>query len=627
MWSVQVVRFDNARFRHALRHFWFMRRIACLGLAVCCAAVAQDAAKLRDALEWTIAQRGRMQQMTNRVVQVHGIASLGMLVCPEDRSEGSGLFRQAIAALHGVPQSAFRDKGTTVLPVASFSGLWKYVVPAALKCDPGLADAANNSQSKARLEEEKRSANQTLESAWALIDPSLVLDKADNNDRAAQMANAALDAGDPDVLNIVLLTRFMSQLRDRAPDLSDDLFQRALDFVMSATVPNPGSLQELAKYLFTSPKYLDQPDTDQNGENFQMGGVTIEMLTATRVSANPDDIEALIGTTLRLLKLPTAAAMNPSVAYALSYQLIPRARDLAPDRVNDLQDALSQLASQVSSSAQIEARLGPAENPDQYSGDPAYRDFQLTGRIKGELAAGRIDRAREWLSRITDSDTRSQLAELIKFTEAGRAVEAHSDQALPLANRLRGGIKRSLIYVGIIGNAVQPDAALQVLPLAVHEVEPLPAEQRIRLLAGITAALVKTDTQSAAGTLDLLVRAYNDVYSNPRRGRFEPRAARQIFSRDAAVDTSTDSSLILAGTRGMYEAVQTERGRHNFVLKVPGVSALNLASFLMAAGAIEPGRLEGTILGLRDENTRAQALVRIGDLRIRTAKAASKRAQ
>jgi hypothetical protein len=599
-----------------------MARFLSLCLVFCPLAAAQQATKLRDALEWTIAQRGRMQQMTNRVVQVHGIASLGMLVCPEDRSEGAGLFRQAIMALHGVPQSAFRDKGTTVLPAASFTGLWKYVVPAALKCDPGLADAATNSQSKSRIEEERRSANLTLEHAWGMIRPGLVLDKEDNNDRAAQLANAALDAGNPDVLNVVLLTRFLSQLREKAPDLSDDLFERALDFVMSATSPNPGSLQELAKYLFTSPKYVDQPDTDEKGENFQLGGATIEILTATRASTNPDEIEALIETMLRLLKLPAGAAMNPTVAYAMAYQLIPRAEDLTPDKVDDLKKAVTELASSVSSAAQIEARLGASENPNQDSGDPAYRDFQLTGRIKGELAAGRIDRAGELLSRITDSDTRSQLAELIKFTEAGIAAEKHSDHAMPLANIMRGGVKRSLVYAGIISNAAQPDAALQVLPLAVHDVEPLPAEQRIRLLAGISAAVVKSDVQAAMGTLELLVRAYNDVYSNPRRGRFEPRATRQIFNRDTGVDNTTDSSLILAGSRGMYEAVQTERGRHNFVLKVPGVSALNLASFIMTASSADPSLLEAAILGLRDENTRAQALVRLGDLHIRSAKSA-----
>src|SRR5262245_57883820 len=133
-----------------------MTRVLSLCIAGCCVALAQDATRLRDALEWTVAQRGRMAQMTNRVVQVHGVASLGALVCAEDRGEGSGLFRQAITALHNVPSSAFSERGTMMLPAASFAGLWKYVVPAALKCDPSLGEAASNSQDKARLESEKR---------------------------------------------------------------------------------------------------------------------------------------------------------------------------------------------------------------------------------------------------------------------------------------------------------------------------------------------------------------------------------------------------------------------------------------------------------------------------------------
>src|SRR5690349_22723169 len=110
-----------------------MRRILSLWIAVSSLAAAQDAApdtsKLRDAVEWTSAQRGRMLQMTNRVTQVHGIASLAMLVCPENPGEGSGLLRQAITSLHGIPPSHFTEKRTMPLPVASFTGLWKYVVP------------------------------------------------------------------------------------------------------------------------------------------------------------------------------------------------------------------------------------------------------------------------------------------------------------------------------------------------------------------------------------------------------------------------------------------------------------------------------------------------------------------
>ena len=599
-----------------------MRRAFILLIAGCRITAAQDSVKLRDALEWTIALRGRMAQMTNPVVRVHGVASVAGLVCPLSQGEASGLYREAITALHGIPSNAFTDKGTTVLPAASFTGLWKYVVPAALKCDPGLAEAANNQRSKERIDAERRGANATLRHAWYLIDPTQVLDKQDNNDRAAQVANAALDAGDPDQLDIALLTRFMSQLRDHAPDLADDLFLRGLDFVMSASVPNPGALQELAKYLFTAPKLVDKPDTDQQSDSFQTGGTTIEVLTATRGSSNPDDIESLIDTTMRLLNLPAAVNLNPLAAYSLAWQLLPRARDLAPDRAADLETAIANLEAQTAGAAQIQSRLGAGENPGADSGSPAYRDYRLTGQIQNALAGGRIDQARALLPRMSDFAARGQLSALIDFREAGGAIEAHRDQAMALANLLRGGIKRSLLYIAIIGSAKQQDTALQVLPLAAKDIMPLPAEQRVRLLSALSAALVRCDTQSAMGTLDLLVRAYNDVYANPRRGKFDPRAARLIFNTDSTVDTSTDTSLILTGTRGFYEAVQTELGRHNFMLKVPGVTALSIGNFLSSAATVDPGLLEAAVLGLRDENTRAQALVRLAEVRIKTAKTA-----
>ena len=176
-----------------------MRAAVALLLAFACAAFAQDADKTRDALEWTVALRGRMAQMANPVVRVHGIASVARVVCPVDPVTASGLYQDAITSLFNVPSSAFGERGTTVLPVASFSGLWKYVVPAALKCDPDLASAAKNQQARERLDAERAAANSTLSRAYGLLSSSL--DKADMLDRAAQVAAGALEAGDPDTFD------------------------------------------------------------------------------------------------------------------------------------------------------------------------------------------------------------------------------------------------------------------------------------------------------------------------------------------------------------------------------------------------------------------------------------------
>ena len=440
-----------------------MRATVALLLAFTSTAFAQDADKTRDALEWTVALRGRMAQMSSPVVRVHGIASVARVVCPLDPVTASGLFQDAITSLFNVPGSAFGERGTTVLPVASFSGLWKYVVPAALKCDPNLASAAKNQQARERLDAERAAANATLSRAYGLIGSSL--DKADMLDRAAQVAAGALEAGDPDTFDTAQLSAFLSRLNARAPELADDLFQRSLDFVLSAPIPSPDSLQDLAKFLLTTPDLVNQSDEDQPNKNFQVGGATVEDLSAPRATTNPDNIEALIESTFKLLVAPDAVNRNPVVAYALVYQLLPQARDLMPDRVTQLEAALVELAQAFPAVAtQVQSALGAPQNPNPDSGDPAVRNFWLAGQIQGAIAAAQFDRARQLLTRLDDPPVRGQISALIAFNEAARALENKSDQALSLANQLKPGIKRSMLYIGMIAGSTRPDVALGLVP-------------------------------------------------------------------------------------------------------------------------------------------------------------------
>jgi hypothetical protein len=590
------------------------RAAACL--LMCTTVFAQDTNRLRDALEWTVAVRGRMTQMANPVVRVHGTASIARLVCPLDPVAASGLFRDAITSLFNVSSNAFGERSTTVLPVGSFSGLWKYVVPAALKCDPGLASTAQNQKAKERLDAERAGANATLRRAYGMLSPDLVLDKADMLDRAAQVAGGALEAGDPDTFDTDLLSRLLSRLCERAPDLSDDLFVRSLDFVMSANVPSPDSLQDLARFLFTAPNLMDEPDEDQPHKSVQIGGATVEDLTATRNSANPDNIQSLIESTLKLLANPSAVNRNPVVSYALAYQLLPRARDLTPDRVAEFEKAIVELeAANPGIAAQVQAAVGAAQNPDPESGDPATRNFWLTGQVQGAIAAHQFDRARQLLARIDDLPVRGQIAALIAFGEAAYAIENKSDQAIGMANLLKPGIKRSLLYISMISTSPNRDAALQLLPLAAKDIAPLPAEQRVRLLSALAAGLVRADAEAAFGVLNQLIAAYNDVRANPRRGRFDPASVRRTFNPRS--DANSDSALILPGHRGFYEAVQGERGRHNFGLRVPGVDAFTLTTFLASAGQLDPDRMAAALLGLRDETTQSAAWVSLAALRLK----------
>jgi len=259
--------------------------------------------------------------------------------------------------------------------------------------------------------------------------------------------------------------------------------------------------------------------------------------------------------------------------------------------------------------------LGTPQNPDPDSGDPAARNFWLTGQIQGAIGAGEFDRARQLMGRVDDQPVRGQLGSLIAFAESARAIEQKSEMAMGLANLLRPGIKRSLLYIGMIAAATRRDDATQVLPLASKDISLLPAEQRLRLNAALAASLVKWDPEAAFGVLNLVITAYNDVRTNPRRGRFDPASVRRVFNPKS--DGSSDSSLILPGNRGFYEAVQTQRGRHNFGLRAPGVSVFTLNGLLSAAGGIDPDRLSAAILAVRDETTQSAAWVTLAAMRLR----------
>jgi hypothetical protein len=569
----------------------------------------------RDALEWAVALRGRIREMHNPVVVAYGTGRLAAVVCAKDPVPGAGIFRDAIAFTDGIASDAFLQKGTTVLPVASFSGLWKFVMPAALKCDATLYQPSIAARAKARMDEERRKANDTLHRAAGFLDSSQVVDKQLQLDRAGQLVQAALEAGDPETLDMELLTQVLCLLHERAPDLSDDLFVRAVDFVMSAEPPNPGNLQELGKYLFTAPRYTSTPDEEEQHESFTVGQAVVENLMGTRDSANSDCIQAYIEALAQLSSKPESVARNVVVTYATAYQMMSRVQDLLPDRMEQMLRMLDRLEEAAGASAQqVQAKVGAAENPDPAGGSPAARNYWYVGRIQGLLAAGRFADARAMQTRMDDAPAAAQVGTLIDFAEAAAAIQKDPEWAMTLANRQRAGVKRSLLYAGIMAASKSPGSAVQVLQLAMRDVALLPAEQRIRLYAAVGGAVLRSDGDAGLNVMSDLVTAYNDQRVSPRKGVFDPRSVRRIYNPKA--DSATDSALVLPSSRGFYEAVETERGRHNFTLRVPGVDSFNMAQFLQHADRVEWARVAAVLTGLRDENMQVNSLVDLAGVRL-----------
>ena len=576
-------------------------------LVLCSTAFAQSELPLdlRIAVEWAAALGGRFQQMRNPVVSRFALGQLASAVCPVDKAAGSNLYRQALTGLDGLRLATFQEGGA-VLPVASFTGLWKSMMPAAVRCDPTLGTFAGDRRIQAAMDAERQQARDNLTRASGMIES--------RPDRAAQLAESAIEASDPASLDVTQSTLFLSNLRDRAADLADNIFPKVLDAIANLPAPSTARLAEVGKYLFTDPKLIETADKEQAETMVQAGGSSFPNLMAIRHSTNPEDIQFYIDAVLRVITAENASNVDPIIAYALGYQVLPKARDLGLDSVDKLEKAMEVFEAQAAIPvAQIQSALRQQVSARE-GGDAGARRERAVTRSLEAASGGRFPQARESLSGVDDPGIRGQVDALIDFAEAARAVQLRDFAlALRLANGQRPGVKRILLYAAIM--TARPEKVSDLLPLAAKDAERLPAEVRMLTLSAIAAAAFPADAERALVTLGQVIEATNDAGQRPRRGRFNPKIVRAIYT--GAADATTDAALILFGRRGLYEAVDTGIGRHNFALRISGADAFSLPTVVRHGAAIDLKRLEAVLLGLHDETRLAEALNALAAARLK----------
>lgn len=580
---------------------------ALLLLALTGNAAAQEA-PAKSNLDWAVALGGRFRQLHDPVVSTYAVSQLAALVCGYDRQAGTQLFQESLYGLRTLTPRSFTSARHR-LPSPSFTSLWNSVTPAALKCNPELSDSIDTGRAKAKVQEERQQANDDIRNAFSAVE--------NDPDRAAQLVETALSVSDPQLLDMPTLTLLLSHLRERAPDVSDDLFPEVLDFVAPPLEPDTELLLELGEYLFTSPRYRDAPDMLQESEVHQVGTTTIANFTANRKSTSSDDIHDYIDRAVRVLTSTNDRYYDPVAAYAIAFQLLPKADDFAPDLSEKLREVLPQIEQQIGAKAnQVQAAIATNETPEVEGGEGARKRDRLVGQVLAAAGAKRFAEAREMVQGIDDSGVGGQVRSLIDFAASAAALEKEDPQwSFTLSNPLRGGVKRALLYAGMAGAARNREEALGYFGLGIKDVDLLPAEQRMVTATALMSVILPKETENGILALTLFVQAANDAYTSPHKGRFEPQIVRKIYSGTATA--FTDSALILANRRCVCEVVDTGRGRHTSRLKVPGLDAYDMPGAARAFSGADPDRLESILVGIRDETLLSNVLVAFAAQRLK----------
>ena len=540
-----------------------------------------------DALSWTSSLREPMRRMTNHVVTTFGIASLGAIACQYDPALGSDMFREALAGLNNMPDGILADPSEKLLPVATFSGLWKLVMGPGIRCDKSLPQP--NDRARARREAEE------LEAA-SFLTQAKKAKTAGDYDRAAQLAQAALEAGDPSEFDLGPFTDFLSKLREPAPDLSDDLFLRGIGFVMEAPVPNIADLANLGGYLFGQRTY-------------SVNGATFSNWQGQSDDANPDLVPEYIGAMTDLLSNSAAVEADPVAAFAAAYQLLPKARDLALADADTLEKFLGRMQAQNSNvAAAVEAKLAP--EPSSLLQTPAAFSH-LVAQIRAAISAGGFAEAREVLTEVDGVTVRSLIGTVIDFSDYAYSLRGKdSDRAMALAGKLPAGLKRALLYAGVVAASSNRLTAIFALHLGLKDADLLSYEQRMAVLAALATAASGVDRDETQAVLSSMIASANGANFSPRKSRFDPKSP-----------FSFDGPRILRGPDGFQELIQGAHGRATFPLKVTGVTAFSLEDFVAQAKGVDFMRLAATVEGLHNELQLTRAYLALARLRLKMAKA------
>lgn len=598
-------------------------RVFAAGLIIASVALAQDtppdpALARRLTVGWATGVAGRFVTVSNPVVSAHSLARLAALTCEYDRNAASGMMRQAITRLNAIPANIFFDEQVPRLPIASFTGLWKMISASVKKCDPSLTGLIDTQAFELRRNDERRNANSSV------IARALNLHEEDP-ERAAQLGDLMLDASDPASIDFGGLEFFLVKLRERAPELADDVFRHALETIVSAPSPGMLDLDELGKYLFVDPypDHVPRPDVLNLFRSFGIGGVSVYDFRHVRMGANPDVISAYIDALRKMVEQsltspavsPANSRYEPTVAYSLTLQLSAHARELDLESANALTELLPKISTSYAAFIAATLRADPPPIVDERA-----NRRQRVRAIVAAIRRKRFEDARREMNSVGDEPTTRQLSLLIDFAEASAALSRGDiEAAIRLTNRIQpGGVKRGMLYASLISKVPAPQHESYV-SLGARDAQSLPPEFRAAVFSALSVALLEQKNPERAYTLmKEIVEALNEARVNPRQGRFDPRRLRGIKSESTqGASSTTDVPSIPLGINRFYMVIDTGENRLNYEIAVPGVTVFSLAETLKQAEALDPQQLESLILSVRDEAKQADAYLAIAELRFK----------
>jgi TonB family protein len=400
----------------------------------------------------------------------------------------------------------------------------------------------------------------------------------DNPKLAATFAARSLQNGVS--ANFVTL---LQKLRQENRDSADKLFLHSLAQYLQQTDPDTYQLLVLGTYLFKSPLENNENVTAFSLTRF--GNVGIPNLMANQPGVSSPLVRAYLTTAILIMRRPSPDVTQQQYKYALGYLLLPKAQEFAPELMNEISIAKSELGSRLPSELikdEAFAHLKKSSLPtpeeriekinelsDERSRDANYLDIVFQAWLKENFAVAKTSAAK-----ISIKEIQSTLDILIGFGEANALLKQRQPNLLGaerLAAFLPQSAERALLHLEIAGAAVKSKdklAAFENLQAAAKTARQIPDVRRSHLLLAIAAAFAAFDHDQARLVLNEAIQAFNQ-FENPGVVKWEtavtiePLTLRFPLTTEAKLsfENSVQRLLPLIQTETAFEGIKNEQLR------------------------------------------------------------------
>ena len=526
----------------------------------------ETAARRQEALLYVRGLAKRFQSFQDRPVAVRALTSLASVVCKYDATTAEGLYWKAFRTLDKIENLPIAE--SLELGEESYGRLRSVIVSQAAKCDGELARKINDAGTKGESDEQ---AQQVAASA---LRAALSLREEDARQAARFAGDVAVNSFALRPVHLTQFVMFLVQLRTQSEAEADSLFLQALGQAAARPVGVAEALSILGNYPFTHPG-TKSPDEDSLRVTF-IGNSNIYILSKIRSTIPLGVTRAYLTTAVQLLLLPVADPGERASRYGLAYQLLPMAREFAPELAPLLEQRMQELSSA------LPEELTQRTVPERLGGKTTQKSTEeVVGEIDETLDVERREelryrafvshwlgkqftKAREIAQEMDSRDLRRQALTLAGFGEAHEALEkGETEKGLQLTTDLAPGVKRALLYLVVAAGYVkkgESDRASDILRLSLEDTARVHYAHRPYLLLAVSKVATSVDERWAISILQQAVDALNDMDHRERiaEGTGDGDSPRNSSSQGVH---SYDGVEIRVNSLGVWETFGRDRNK------------------------------------------------------------------